>query len=69
MIYHKMTTNKYCDITVKNNNAIYILSDQAEWSDCSVLTAKPRVALPQICSRCGAPLKNHHCDYCDTDYD
>lgn len=58
------------DICIDENNNTYVYSNIG-WetlyeNDLNIKTSIK--ILPKICSRCGAPLKNHICEYCGTRY-
>lgn len=58
------------DMCVGENNKVYIYTANSEWTEVADTEddEKSSYILPKICSRCGAPLKNHICEYCGTKY-
>ena len=63
------------DIVMTSPDCAYIYTG-SDWNllstsiaDCNWID-KPacKELLPQICKCCGAPLKNHKCDYCGVEY-
>ena len=62
------------DVCIFDNDKTCIYTESNEWYEieepCSrtEITIKEIEMLPKICSRCGAPLRYHVCEYCGTRY-
>ena len=60
------------DVCIFDDNEIYMYIDN-KWDKVSSICdnekeIKEVEILPKICSRCGAPLRYHICEYCGTRY-
>lgn len=63
---------KVGDICVSEDGTVYYLNiGDNQWDEISTTctcTYEEVEILPKICSRCGAPLRYHVCEYCGTRY-
>ena len=63
---------KVGDLCVSDDGTVYYLNiGDNKWDEISTTytcTYEEVEILPKICSRCGAPLRHHICEYCGTRY-
>lgn len=58
----------------EDNNIFYLNVGDNKWEEISTTCTYEEIKiekveiLPKICSRCGAPLKYHICEYCGARY-
>lgn len=56
------------DIVMKGNDIYAYLGDRWENIGTSGCEETPKEPKPMICTRCGAPMNGHKCEYCGTEY-
>ena len=65
---------KMGDVCLTEDGEIHIYLGDNKWdvitetSTCTEVQIEEVEILPKICSRCGAPLRYHVCEYCGTRY-